>query len=149
MEQLEAELNRNPDARRPVLAHFNSRQIRAYWEIYKYCAGLSEFTQPFFREVFEKLLDNSFVALKPFAMRANDGIVRMGNPDWTIRFVGVDCIEALCRLSRDYYNRSLTFPDSRPLWINHLSLTPEERSLALQLPLRPIFETLQSKEKLE
>jgi hypothetical protein len=145
---LEAELLRNPDARRPVMEHFNDRQLQAYWEIYRYCSGIGEFSHPELREVVEGLLEISFKAVLPFANRGMDGVVLLGNPDWTLRYIGMDILYGVCRFSRDYYNRSLAFP-AKHLWLHHLSLSPEERTRALQLPLDPLPAILQSKEKLE
>lgn len=90
-------------------------------------------------------MEKSFLAVKPFTMRANDGIMLYGNPEWTVRFVGISAIEALCRFCKDYYSRTLTVDDNSSLWLNHLRLTPEELTLAKAQPLNSIYEILQSK----
>ena len=48
---LEAELTRNPIARRPVLEHFNDRQLQVFWEIYRYSSGMGDFSHPEFLEI--------------------------------------------------------------------------------------------------
>jgi hypothetical protein len=83
--------------------------------------------------------------MKPFAVRANDGVALFGNPQWTIRYVGLETMYAIFRLSRDYHNRCLTAPGMH-LWLHHLSLTPQEREMALRLPLGDAVSILQSRQ---
>jgi hypothetical protein len=109
---------------------------------------MGDFSHPELREVFERLLEASFQTVKPFAIQANEGSMLMGKPDLTVRFVGLDIIYSVFRFSRDYYNRSLTATQNH-LWLTHLSLSPDERNRALQMPLDPIVAILHSKEKLE
>lgn len=83
---------------------------------------MSEFSHPDLREVFEKLLEVSFQAVKPFAIQGNEGSMLLGKPDLIVRFVGLDILYSVLRFSRDYYNRSLTATQNH-LWLTHLSLT--------------------------
>lgn len=122
-ESLFAELARNPWAHRPVLLRFNDRQLQAFWEIYRYASGMGEFSHPDLHEVVERLLEKSFLTVKPFAIKDNDGVRLFGNPDWTIHYIGLDILYGVFRFSRDYYNRSLTTSQNN-LWLTHLSLSP-------------------------
>lgn len=147
-EALFAELAGNPWAHRPVLLQFSDRQLQAFWEIYRYSAGIGEFSHPDLQNLVERLLEKSFLTLKPFAIKDNDGVRLFGNPDWTIRYVGLDILYAVFRFNRDYYNRALTTTQNH-LWLTHLSFSPQERARAQQLPLDPIVPLLHSQEKVE
>lgn len=95
----------------PILAEFNDKQLNIFWEIVKYSAGLEEFTHPEFAEVLEQYIKITYEGLKPFAVKAAEGIIpNPMYPNLAIKFVGPVLLEQHISFHRDYNNRSLLHP---------------------------------------
>lgn len=136
-------MNDYPALNSPILAEFNDNQLNIFWEIVKYSAGLEEFTHPEFAEVLEQYIKITYEGLKPFAVKAAEGIIpNPMYPNLAIKFIGPVLLEQHISFHRDYNNRSLLHPRPETAWLRCLDLTPEEVRLAESHPLPNIYQLL-------